>query len=296
MNGNEKITNINTEEYVKSVSQRLEQLDNTVTRKVEEIINDAVRAAEQIKGQARIEAEKIKSEAEEEARKKEENLQEKEKQMKARMQEYWENGQKQDRENLNADMARLSEDYLKETKRMQQTHDEMCDETNAIQRKFSKEMEIINSKMNEIKSEYFTQLDKWKKSLYPAEVQPLARCYVHLYQIVKVDKLLEAELLGENPLQDTLGELRKLEENLLTFLARYERALRGLDLYVYSPKAGELFDDYFHTPEEEIDGTKKRIVECVQPGIMKKAQDENNDDVIIKAVVRVEDMKQEAEG
>ncbi len=296
MNGNEKITNINTEEYVKSFSQRLEQLDNTVTKKVEEIINDAVRVAEQIKEQARTEAEKIRSEAKEEARKKEEDLKEKEKQMKARMQEYWENGQKQDREELNAEMVRLSESYLNETKRMQQTHDEMCDETNVIQGKYVNEMEAMISALKQIQSEYFVQLHEWKKSLYYAEVEPLARCYVNLYHIINIDKLLEAELLGENPSEVTLEGLQKLKNTLLTFLSTYQTALRGLDLYAYFPEKDERFDDYFHISEEEIDGTGKQIVECIIPGIKKKAQDENNDDVIIKAVVSVEDIKREAEG
>ena len=289
---NVAIQDTNTKEYEEKESAFID----AVKEERNKIINNAERKAAQIIEQARTEAEEIKSAAEAEVQQKRESLREEEEKMRARMREYWENQQKQDREKMNAEMARLSEDYLKETKRMEQIHDQMCDDTNSLQVSWNIVMDNVLSTIQETKTDFYSYLQRWKTSLYPGEVERLARCYVDLYRIIDVDGLLGEELLGENSSEETLNGLQKLKNTLSFSLNQYQTALHGLDLYVYSPKAGELFDDYFHTPEEEIDGTKKRIVECVQPGIMKKAQDENNDDVIIKAVVRVEDMKQEAEG
>lgn len=283
---NVAIQDTNTKEYEEKESAFID----AVKEERNKIINNAEREAWQIIEQARTEAEEMKSVAEAEVQQKRESLCEEEEKMRARMREYWENQQKQDREKLNAEMARLSEDYLKETKRMEQIHDQMCDDTNILQVSWKLAMDSVISTIQETKTDFYSYLQKWKTSLYPAEVERLARCYVDLYRIinVNVDRVLGEELLGENFSEKTLNGLQKLKNTLSFFLNQYQMALHGLDLYVYSPKEGELFDDYFHVLAENIDGTEKRIVECTTPGIMKKAQNENDDDVVIRAVVRVQ--------
>ncbi len=283
---NVAIQDTNTKEYEEKESAFID----AVKEERNKIINNAEREAWQIIEQARTEAEEIKSAAEAEMQQKRESLREEEEKMRARMHEYWENQQKQDREKLNAEMARLSEDYLKETKRMEQIHDQMCDDTNILQVSWNIAMNSVISTIQETTTDFYSYLQKWKTSLYPGEVERLARCYVDLYRIinVNVDGVLGEELLGENFSEKTLNGLQKLKSTLSVFLNQYQTALHGLDLYVYSPKEGEVFDDYFHTLAENIDGTEKRIVECSTPGIMKKAQNENDDDVVIRAVVRVQ--------
>ncbi len=279
----------NTKEYNEKECEEMNPLIDAVKEARNKIINNAERKAAQIIEQARTEAEEIKSAAEAEVQQKRKSLCEEEEKMRARMREYWENQQKQGREKLNAEMARLSEDYLKETKRMGQIHDQMCDDTNILQVSWKLAMDSVISTIQETKTDFYSYLQKWKTSLYPGEVERLARCYVDLYRIinVNVDRVLGEELLGENFSEKTLNGLQKLKNTLSFFLNQYQMALHGLDLYVYSPKEGELFDDYFHVLAENIDGTEKRIVECTTPGIMKKAQNENDDDVVIRAVVRV---------
>lgn len=281
------IQDTNTKEYEEKECEDMKPLIDAVKKARNKIINNAEREAWQIIEQARTEAEEMKSAAEAEVQQKRESLREKEEKMRARMREYWENQQKQDREKLNAEMARLSEDYLKETKRMEQIHDQMCDDTNKLQVSWNIAMNSVISTIQDTKTDFYSYLQKWKTSLYPGEVERLARCYVDLYRIINVDGLLGEELLGENCSEETLNGLQKLKNTLSLFLNQYQTALHGLDLYVYSPKEGELFDDYFHIFAENIDGTEKRIVECITPGIMKKAQNENDDDVVIRAVVRV---------
>ena len=280
---NVAIQDTNTKEYEEKESAFID----AVKEERNKIINNAERKAAQIIEQARTEAEEMKRAAKAEVQQKRESLCEEEEKMRARMGEYWENQQKQDREKLNAEMARLSEDYLKETKRMEQIHDQMCDDTNKLQVSWNIVMDNVLSTIQETKTDFYSYLQKWKTSLYPVEVERLARCYVDLYRIINVDRLLGEELLGENSSEETLNGLQKLKNTLSFFLNQYQMALHGLDLYVYSPKEGESFDDYFHTLAENIDGTEKRIVECITPGIMKKAQNENDDDVVIRAVVRV---------
>ena len=282
---NVAIQDTNTKEYEEKESAFID----AVKEERNKIINNAEREAWQIIEQARTEAEEMKSAAEAEVQQKRESLCEEEEKMRARMREYWKNQQKQDREKMNAKMARLSEDYLKETKRMEQIHDQMCDDTNILQVSWKLAMDSVISTIQETKTDFYSYLQKWKTSLYPGEVERLARCYVDLYRIinVNVDRVLGEELLGENFSEKTLNGLQKLKNTLSFFLNQYQMALHGLDLYVYSPKEGELFDDYFHVLAENIDGTEKRIVECTTPGIMKKAQNENDDDVVIRAVVRV---------
>ena len=282
---NVAIQDTNTKEYEEKESAFID----AVKEERNKIINNAEREAWQIIEQARTEAEEMKSAAEAEVQQKRESLCEEEEKMRARMREYWKNQQKQDREKMNAKMARLSEDYLKETKRMEQIHDQMCDDTNILQVSWKLAMDSVISTIQETKTDFYSYLQKWKTSLYPGEVERLARCYVDLYRIinVNVDRVLGEELLGENFSEKKLNGLQKLKNTLSFFLNQYQMALHGLDLYVYSPKEGELFDDYFHVLAENIDGTEKRIVECTTPGIMKKAQNENDDDVVIRAVVRV---------
>lgn len=295
MNGSESVImhDNNTQKYMKEISTRIEQIAGQVTTEVEQIKKEALEDATQIRKEALADAEKIKSTAEEEVRQKKEKLQEEEKQVRERLRAYWEKEQKEYRQELNQKMLHLSNDYLEETKRTEQIHDEMCESTSAVQAVFVQEMADLFSKLQETKSGFFTQLGEWQKALYSVKVKPLARCYVELYQIIHADCLLETELLGAHSSQDTVEGLQKLNHTLTTFLCSFEKSLHGLDLYVFYPEAGETFDPSLQLAEEKVEDTEKQIVECIVPGIVKKAKDENDDDVIIKPVVRVGDVKME---
>ena len=62
-----------------------------------------------------------------------------------------------------------------------------------------------------------------------------------------------------------------------------------MGLYVYYPKTGDTFDDMWHICEDEpVNCEGKKISQYIIPGIAKKANDDSEDDVIIRATVMVE--------
>ena len=86
-----------------------------------------------------------------------------------------------------------------------------------------------------------------------------------------------------------MSSLEKLDKSLNIFLRRFESSLKGMDMYVYYPDKGEIFDDTKHVVNDDCEGySGKRIVECVVPGIVKKINNGFDEDIIVKAVVKVE--------
>ncbi len=225
--------------------------------------------------------------------------------------------QKRYKRELNDEMAKFTQSILEETKRAASVHEEMCDATNAFQAEWIRALDDAQTKLNSIKEEFYAHLHKWQVSLYPSEIRPLAERYLELYRIINVDKLLREEVVfrsgtkqagaesggagavteehntdgcssGENiPLDSTIDGLNRLNKTLSKFMRRFEASLNGLDLYVYYPQEGVMFDELWHVPEdEETEYTGKKIAECLVPGIAKKANDNHGDDVLIPAVVR----------
>lgn len=178
-------------------------------------------------------------------------------------------------------------------KRAAEIHDEMCANTNTVQAKFIAALEDNIEKLETVKSDFYTNIHSWQKSLYPVEYEPIAQNFQELYRLVNVDPLIRMELLAEGTSTNMLKELEKLKKTLSTFLHRFESSLHGLDMYVYYPEAGEMYDALWHLPENEADCTGGHVVTCIVPGVARKAADQVDDDVVLPAVVKVEMSKEE---
>jgi cell division septum initiation protein DivIVA len=253
----------NMEEAQSEAARIVEEAQSEAARIVEEAQCEAARIMEDAKGSADLLIEK-----------------------------YLKTEQKNYKYELNKEMSRFTNERLEDTKRAAATHTEMCDATNALQVKWIQTLDDALHQMTSVKAEFYAHLHDWQVSLFSSEIKPLAERYLELYRIINVDKLLREAILFQNsteiPDAITAG-LQKLNKTLTTFLRRFEAALNGLDLYVYYPNVGDMFDDMWHIPDdEEEEYYGKQIKECIIPGIAKKANDDYGDDVLIPAVVKVE--------
>ena len=84
---------------------------------------------------------------------------------------------------------------------------------------------------------------------------------------------------------------------LVTFLLLFVLFLPYM--YVYYPQAGDEFDDLKHVSEDDEEPAyQAHVTECILPGIARKASndpdDETMDDVVIRAVVRLEKTENES--
>lgn len=231
--------------------------------------------------------------------------------------------------------------------RTEKMHDDMCDQTNALQASWANALTSMTDELVKIKEEFYKHLHDWQVSLYPHELRPLAERYVELYRIINVDRLLTEEIVfnysqnehidenfdvlskkkdvgldsefnifGADKCKDTetvkkeapdegkynvrnhsistapstLEGLKKLNRTLTIFLHKFEVSLNGLDMYVFYPDKGDVFDDVWHVLENEDcynDWGNNIISYCVVPGIAKKVNDAAEDDVIIPAIVAI---------
>ena len=209
-------------------------------------------------------------------------------------------------------------------------HNEMCDQTNKLQASWVKTLDQTVEELTTIKEDFYKRIHNWQVGLYPHELRPLAERYIELYRIVNVDKIIAEELFrissGNNDSTSNVGaeiagdqsdkiesaiaidesqkedlikkynsspvleELEKLNRKLSIFLKKFESSLNGLDMYVYHPDNGEVYDEVWHVIEDdsEFDYSKEyRVKRCVLPGVAKKVNDDGEDDVIIPAMVEV---------
>lgn len=267
-------------------------------KEAENIINEAREKAESIINEARAEAERVKKQQNIEGQRIENEQNKLNEQAKKLINSYIAEEQKAYKHELDEKMVQFSNSYLNETKRAAAIHGEMCNETNKIQAQWVSALENTLEQLREVKAEFYSHLHKWQVALYPSELKSLAERYLELYQIINVDKLLRSEILfhyagdgdqNNQPAECTITGLQTLNRTLSTFLRKFEVSLNGLDIYVYYPKKGETFDEIWHVLEDDdIECCNQKIVECVVPGIAKKASDDYGDDVLIQAVVRVE--------
>lgn len=191
-------------------------------------------------------------------------------------------------------------DKLDSLSELAEVYDKMCSRTKELQANWFASLDRMYEDINSMKSDLYENLRKWQIALYPNNVQALAEIYIELYQKVNIDKIICNEILfqeeyrAKNKLEsiegvpDTVLSLQKLNKSLSIFLSKFEVSLKGLGLYVYYPKEGETFDEIWHLNEnEEIDADSKFIKDCVVPGIAKKASGVGEDDVIIRAIVKI---------
>ena len=265
----------------------------------ERLLQEAKNQAAQIVENAKLEAERINQSAQTaadailaEAQPKTENSA-KERADKL-VQKYLAQAQREMRQACDADMEAHLQETLSQARTLETIHGEMCDKTNALQANWIKALDNTLEQLNAVKADFYQHLSQWQKALYPREVKALAECYLELYRMLNVDKLLREEVVFQadqpqtEPSPKTVEGLHKLNKTLTTFLRHFEAALDGLGLYAYFPQPGELFDEMRHTPEDEDAVCEGKTIQfCIQPGIAKKSSDGGEDDVVIPAEVRL---------
>lgn len=265
----------------------------------ERLLQEAKNQAAQIVENAKLEAERINQSAQTaadailaEAQAKTENSA-KERADKL-VQKYLAQAQREMRQACDAEMEVRLQETLSQARTLETIHGEMCDKTNTLQANWIKALDNTLEQLNAVKTDFYQHLSQWQKALYPREVKALAECYLELYRMLNVDKLLREEVVFQadqpqtEPSPKTVEGLHKLNKTLTTFLRHFEAALDGLGLYAYYPQPGELFDEMRHTPEDEDAVCEGKTVQfCIQPGIAKKSSDGGEDDVVIPAEVRL---------
>lgn len=210
------------------------------------------------------------------------------------VQKYLAQAQREMRQACDAEMEVRLQETLRQARTLETIHGEMCDKTNTLQANWIKVLDNTLEQLNAVKTDFYQHLSQWQKALYPREVKALAECYLELYRMLNVDKLLREEVVFQadqpqtEPSPKTVEGLHKLNKTLTTFLRHFEAALDGLGLYAYYPQPGELFDEMRHTPEDEDAVCEGKTIQfCIQPGIAKKSSDGGEDDVVIPAEVRL---------
>ena len=265
----------------------------------ERLLQEAKNQAAQIVENAKLEAERINQSAQTaadailaEAQAKTENSA-KERADKL-VQKYLAQAQREMRQACDAEMEVRLQETLRQARTLETIHGEMCDKTNTLQANWIKVLDNTLEQLNAVKTDFYQHLSQWQKALYPREVKALAECYLELYRMLNVDKLLREEVVFQadrpqtEPSPKTVEGLHKLNKTLTTFLRHFEAALDGLGLYAYYPQPGELFDEMRHMPEDEDAVCEGKTIQfCIQPGIAKKSSDGGEDDVVIPAEVRL---------
>ena len=210
------------------------------------------------------------------------------------VQKYLAQAQREMRQACDAEMEVRLQKTLSQARTLETIHGEMCDKTNTLQANWIKVLDNTLEQLNAVKTDFYQHLSQWQKALYPREVKALAECYLELYRMLNVNKLLREEVVFQadqpqtEPSPKTVEGLHKLNKTLTTFLRHFEVALDGLGLYAYYPQPGELFDEMRHTPEDEDAVCEGKTIQfCIQPGIAKKSSDGGEDDVVIPAEVRL---------
>lgn len=265
----------------------------------ERLLQEAKNQAAQIVENAKLEAERINQSAQtaadailaEAQAKTEDSAKERADKL---VQKYLAQAQREMRQACDAEMEVRLQETLRQARTLETIHGEMCDKTNTLQANWIKVLDNTLEQLNAVKTDFYQHLSQWQKALYPREVKALAECYLELYRMLNVDKLLREEVVFQadrpqtEPSPKTVEGLHKLNKTLTTFLRHFEAALDGLGLYAYYPQPGELFDEMRHTPEDEDAVCEGKTIQfCIQPGIAKKSSDGGEDDVVIPAEVRL---------
>lgn len=313
--------------HLKVLKKYYQAGENEVKSKVEQIVAKAREDSSRIKKEAQIEAERIRSEAYSDATKyiqseEASNL------SKEAIQEYLKREREMVRTALDKEYEDALDKSYAVLGTAERIHNEMCDQTNNLQASWVKVLDKTVENLTAIKEDFYKRIRNWQVGLYPHELRPFAERYIELYHIVNVDKIIAEELFRSNTGNNTdkseqetarvqldntrnviameesqkddsvfkynsypvLEELEKLNRKLNTFLKRYESSLSGLDMYVYHPQSGEVYDEVWHVIEDdlEFDYSKEyRVRRCILPGVAKKVNDDDEDDVIIPAIVEV---------
>lgn len=294
----------------KASEQALTETDNA-RQQCEEIIKKANEDAAEILSDANTQSNTIIEEAKESARKIVKDAEDKaaetaEKAGDELIEKYIQKNQKQMRKESDHAAQKAINEQLAIKNGMAEVYDSMCQKTNAFQASWVAALDNAVNSLAEIKSDFYKHLHDWQVSLYQSDVQPIAEKYLELYRIINVDRLIAKEITLRNSADnqeeadngqsedEVLAGLERINRTLTTFLRRFEVALNGLDLYVFYPEKGKDFDEIRYVSEDdELPHPNAKVAECVLPGIAKKSNDDIEDDVVIRAVVKLEDTENE---
>lgn len=316
-----------SEKIIAEAKKQADSLVEKANEDVKKITTDASKEAADYIEEAKKEAKKITedakvnaiAQAEEDAKKSASKL----------IARYIEDEQKQYKNEIEEKMTCFSQEYFENAKRAESIHRDMCDRTIDFQGQLVHALDEASMHINSLKAEFYEHLRTWQKSLIhdSNEYKPLAQCFIDMYQMINIDKLLLQEVVFRNnvekpvvdnneddagnqslsledickdnevsgkddskPLDSTILGLQKLNRNLSILLKKFEKSLNGLDLYVFYPKTGEKFDEVKHSLEDDDieECTGRVITEYILPGVaIKKDTDIDGDDILIKALVKV---------
>ena len=301
----------------KEIADRITQAENQASEILEKARNEAKEITDKAQDDAREVIIQANVQAQEDAEKRATEL----------IARYVEKQQKQYRKEIDIEMEKITLQYIENTLLAETKHKEMCDTTIQFQGQLVSTINSTIDSLNSVKTEFYNHLRNWQTSLILNEFKPLAACYIQWYQLINVDKIISQEVVfrknaerslvenfdNENnektilseeasiegsvscsevsrPMDTTIQGLQNLNKNLTILLKNYEKALNGIDLYVYYPKTGEKFDFVKHTLEDDNndgDCSDRFIIDYILPGIAKKMDDNDEDEIVLKALVRV---------
>lgn len=186
------------------------------------------------------------------------------------------------------EIATLIEQNQKALAKSEAIHDQMCSVTNELQVAWMKSLTSATDQLLTLKEEFYKHLRTWQQGLYPSEYEQLAERYIELYRIIDLDKVISEAMIDIDNNTTVLNRLQTLDKSLHIFLHKFELSMNGLGLYVYRAEVGDDFDYVWHLNEDDsIDCSGKKIRKCITPGVAKRVQGDEEDDVIIQALVSV---------
>ena len=202
--------------------------------------------------------------------------------------EYVYNQQRRFRQECEREITALIEQNQKALSKNEEMHDQMCAKTNELQVAWMKSLTSATDQLTALKEDFYKHLRTWQQSLYPSEYEQLAERYIELYRIIDLDQVISDTMIGGDNNSATLIKLQSLDKSLHIFLHKFEVSMNGLGLYVYRAELGDDFDYVWHMNEDDsIDCSGKKVRKCITPGVAKRVQGDDEDDVIIPALVSV---------
>ncbi len=278
------------EKIISVAKEKADEIIRSAGKQADEITVNAEKQADEIKEKAEKDADEIKEQAERNL--KAETISEKNKIIK----QYLDKDRQKYKQECEQELYDIAKDSKNRAGDIEKIHNEMCDKTNEFHAMWVQSL-------NGFKQEFYNHLHKWQASLYPSEIKDIAQRYTELYKTINVDRLITEEALyqynndKQNDMHDrmtaspsTVEGLNRLNITLTKFLKKFEQSLSGFGMYVFYPKENEKFDEILHSAVEDddyYDFDNAVIERCIVPGIIKKATDDGDDDVIIPAEVKI---------
>lgn len=202
--------------------------------------------------------------------------------------EYLYSQQRKFRQECEREISTLIEQNQKSLAKSEAIHDQMCSKTNELQVTWMKSLTSATDQLIALKEEFYKHLRTWQQGLYPSEYEQLAERYIELYRIIDLDNVISETMVDAEKNTVVLKKLQSLDKSLRIFLHKFEISMNGLCLYVYRAEGGDDFDYVWHMNEDDsIDCAGKKIRKCITPGVARRVQGDDEDDVIIPALVSI---------